>query len=229
MDGADATAGFDSSEDAVGVPSESELEDIFSDIGLGDDLAGGSTGSDGSASGGVSDGDEVADSDSNTSDDGSSGSNTSDGDEVVGDVSEGEVLACSKITGADASSIKMTGKISSKKISSSDVLAIKLTGNKSDLDLNLSGASTIRGLCLFLAGSESKANIRISANLSKLVYIGRGNQSNTEIIVDEGGRIGSLAGDLNGNAASLKISGAGDFPCETVLKRNAKSSFQCGR
>ncbi len=57
VDGADATAGIDVPPEDVVTPSESELEDIFSDASLGEELAGGGS-PDGQtdSSGGVSDG-----------------------------------------------------------------------------------------------------------------------------------------------------------------------------
>ncbi len=137
-------------------------------------------------------------------------------------------MACSKITGASVSSIRLTGKNTARKITSSDVLAIKLAGSRSDLDLSLAGASSIRGLCLFLAGNESRATVNVGVHLGSLVYIGRGNRSSANIVIEQGGSLGALAGDLNGNSANLSIFGGEDFPCETVLQRNSKSNFQCG-
>lgn len=188
--------------------------------------SGGTTSGNDDKSHGRKSGDSVAHKD----DDATTGTTNSNPGTVVGCPSKSEAKACAEILGVPVTQVHLVSQESDITVQQNGVIAVKLTGNKSRLNLNLAGTAEgakVKGVCLFLAGNQSTADVKVGLEVGTLVYVGRGNQSQGTVTVAEAGVIQKLAGDLSGNQSRLSITGAGDHPCEKVRTRGNDSSFVC--
>ncbi len=175
-------------------------------------------------------------SDSTADNDGAPGTSTGTttppaGDKVVGCPSRSEAKACADILGVPLSRVHLVSREQDVSVQQGGVIAVKLTGNKSRLNLKLEGngdGAKVKGVCLFLAGNQSTANVKIGGlEVESLVYVGRGNQSQGTVQVNDSGSIGKIAGDLAGNQAKLTVSGEGQHPCDGVRTRGNGTAFVC--
>lgn len=175
-------------------------------------------------------------SDSTADNDGAPGTSTGTttppaGDKVVGCPSRSEAKACADILGVPLSRVHLVSREQDVSVQQGGVIAVKLTGNKSRLNLKLEGngdGAKVKGVCLFLAGNQSTANVKIGGlEVESLVYVGRGNQSQGTVQVNGTGSIGKIAGDLAGNQAKLTVSGEGQHPCDGVRTRGNGTAFVC--
>ena len=120
-------------------------------------------------------------------------------------------------------------KLKTLDIESGDIIAIKINGNKEQLDLHIMGneGDSLKGLCLFLSGNQSKAHLKTNLRIKGLIYIARGNLSSGHLEIQRPGEISAMHADLAGNSAKLTITGEGSYPCDTILERNASAEVSC--
>jgi len=138
-----------------------------------------------------------------------------------------ELAACARLQGVAVGTIMIVGNQPDVKITQNAVAAIKLAGNKPHLELSLVGPESARigGLCLFLAGNQAEAQVTLGVEAGRIIYIGRGNLSHSDISLTRA--LDFLAVDLAGNQASLHVSGSGSHPCPAARLSGNGSHFEC--
>lgn len=151
----------------------------------------------------------------------------SEGDEVINGA---ELAQCAKRLGVGKERIMVVGNRTALSLKTDQYVAIKLAGRQTSLDLVVTGALGLKvpGICVFVTGHEATANIFLGLDVGKLVYIGRGDESQCQVQVSENTVLSELSTDLAGNQAGFKIGGAGSFACGEVRQKGHKPSFQCG-
>jgi hypothetical protein len=146
-------------------------------------------------------------------------------------VTEHERGLCAKQFDVATSSIKIAGNQSSMKLSigSTGIYAFKVSGNQSRLDLNIKSSeeTTLRGLCLFVAGNQARAYVNTSVSIGKLVYFGRGNQSLTEINFDQDAILEDASISLSGNQAKLYLNQDSEFSCPIPEIKGNQAEYRC--
>ena len=139
--------------------------------------------------------------------------------------SEGLLESCAKALGTDVKRLKLSG-IQNVIVTETDVtVAAKLTGNKSKLTLRVlptaeqrdrgASAPAHPGVCLFLAGNRSSAEVTIETRTAVVTYIGRGNQPRVHLEVASGASVERIETDLKGNGPTLVVDGDGSYSCPT--------------
>lgn len=114
-------------------------------------------------------------------------------------------------------------------IESGSIIAIKVTGNQTMMNITIKGttASDLKGVCLFLTGNSTTVDFTTLANLSGLVYYGRGNETEGRIFIGEGATIGQSVVDLRGNNNKLVMEGMGENCSNVISKESNTGGFSC--
>ncbi len=144
-----------------------------------------------------------------------------------------DLADCARRHGVGRDRIMVVSSTTAMQITGDDrVVAIKLVGNQSRLDLviaaqNPRAGGRLAGLCIFLAGNQSRIEVDARIDIGMLYYKGRGNLSAGLFRVAAGATLDTLDVDLAGNQASLDLLGDGDHPCDDVRLKGHATRFGC--
>jgi hypothetical protein len=114
---------------------------------------------------------------------------------------------CTTMSGAPARFLVIHGTHSNQEIRLEGVVALKIVGDQANVRLRLDGSqSYVKALCVWMAGNESTLKADVHTNVGSLLYVGRGNETTSQIIVGSFGSISkSLSVDLGGTNTQLTI------------------------
>ncbi len=118
--------------------------------------------------------------------------------------------SCAQTLEANSELIRIAGSQKQVSIQSQELVLARITGDRNQLDLNLSGkdsSAQMKGICLFIAGHQNKALIKIQHPLSALFIKARGDQALVEIEISKEGKIGKIVWDARGNSPHMNIRG----------------------
>jgi len=139
------------------------------------------------------------------------------GDNTPGGADKEGVADCAKLTGLDASRIKVAGSTQNIKLSSQQGLSMKVTGNKNVVTLDLASQpvdTVVKAICIFIAGNQNTIELDIGVHVQTLAIIARGNRPSIQVSTTEGSIIDSIKFDAKGNGGKLTVDGEGTFPCD---------------
>lgn len=129
---------------------------------------------------------------------------------------------------------KISGSMNSITTDGKTSMAFKITGNKNKLDINYKNQgntevkSTFEGLCIFVAGNQSKVVVSVKdVLLKRIVVVARGNKAKVEVKVEGSGDVSEIVFDGKGNSPSLKVSAPATYPCKDRIKTIGKESGTC--
>lgn len=157
------------------------------------------------------------------------------GDDPEGDdphlnpkLDDDESKACSNLLGVDVKRIHIA-KGGPVAIDTDQALAIKVTGDEQEVSVTVNSTSKdpLPGICVFMAGNQSKIHIDAKSDVKKIYYVGRGNKSCGAVTVEKGATVSTVHSDLAGNQSSLKVSGDGMFSCESDKLRGHDPNLIC--
>lgn len=180
--------------------------------------------------GSQSGGSNIAKNGGGTADDGSTGGGSSDPSAPESDADKALAKACAPHFRGIGSKIKVLSADrpnASVTISPDTVIAFHLRGNNDRIELNLGASEGIAGLCLILNGSESQAIVNSASGFQKLVYVGRGNMSKTQLSMLDGAGIGAMNIELSGNQPKLEIRGVAEGGCSAAKVKGNAASLIC--
>ena len=145
------------------------------------------------------------------------------------DDDDAEIRSCMALTGASAADIvRVSGNETSVTLKSSSVVAVRVTGNQNQVNLNFAKASgTIRGICVFASGNQSRVTATIGMTVERVVFVARGNQCKGEFNVLTSGKVNSQVVDIAGNGSTFTISGDGEYSASSAVVRGNSGGFIC--
>lgn len=112
-------------------------------------------------------------------------------------------------------------------ISADTVIAFHLRGNMDRIELNLGASQGIAGVCLILTGNQAVAQVNSASSFQKLVYVGRGNQSQGQISMLDGASIASTHIEMSGNQPQLELRGVAPETCKSAKVKGNAGSLSC--
>jgi hypothetical protein len=167
---------------------------------------------------------------------------TPDGDTESGQGNKGsgsskvpsEAALCAAHFGVSSQKVVVAGNqtTESRNIDDASIVAVKLTGNKTELNLliqSLNGNNAMQGLCIFLAGNQTRVQVALETHLRGLVVYARGNQASAQINLGSSGSLGALYADLKGNEPQIAVQTNGQFACDSsiVKTKGNGGSYTC--
>ncbi|MBF0443655.1 MAG: hypothetical protein HQK54_17240 [Oligoflexales bacterium] len=129
----------------------------------------------------------------------------------------GDIKSCAEFLGIETSRVKVAGSKKVENFTAQDGLFMKITGNRNKVSIKvegINGGKDVKGICIFIAGNKNTVSLDLKANLGKLYYIARGNQSVGTVEVQSGSKFAGGQFDMAGNQGKVTIKGAGEFSCD---------------
>jgi hypothetical protein len=84
------------------------------------------------------------------------------------------------------------------------------------------------GICLIMAGNQAKVSIDIEGfAVGHFAMIGRGNQPQVDLSMDERATVKETTIDIRGNGGSLMIDKEGDYECPVATLKGKETTVTC--
>jgi len=114
-------------------------------------------------------------------------------------------------------------------ISDARAIAVKISGNQRQLKIIFAGPATqkVPGICIFATGNQSTVLLQANVNVGAIFYQGRGNQSSGVLEINSPAKVDTIAADLAGNQAALRIFGSGNYQCPAAKLKGHAPAISC--
>jgi hypothetical protein len=145
--------------------------------------------------------------------------------------SDEDLAACAKNFGVAPSRVHLAGRGNEITLGQQDYLFIKLTGRENLVNLNLSGdaGTTLKGLCVFVAGTKNSVSVVSTINIAQIFYMARGNLSVGSVQFLEEASLTNATIDLSGNGGKLSLQGLDEVSCPTARQRGHATEVVCAK
>jgi hypothetical protein len=160
---------------------------------------------------------------------------TTAGQEVTSDepdpepVTNEEIAQCAALAG-DAARLSVIANKSDVTLATETSMLLYVKGNKSRTHLRVQGKDAnqiLEAVCLIIRGNKAAIDVEIATHVRKVLYLGKGNKSQGNIVVQANGRVDDLQVELKGNKATILVSGEGNFSCSQVSVKGNKADAEC--